>query len=72
MAIIARIPQLLIDLDLSPMIIINELKEVLQRQIEPIRPGRSFPRKKLTPSQRLKYHLYQKKRSSPSRVDIER
>jgi hypothetical protein len=61
-AIIARFPQLLLYLDISPIIYIQELQKALQRQIEPIRPGRSFPSKKLTQFQRLKYNLYQKKK----------
>jgi hypothetical protein len=61
-AINIRLPNLLIHLEISPETLVLELQTALQRQIEAIRPGRAFPRKKLTPTQRLNYHLYRKKR----------
>ena len=54
------IPTFLLTIDLQTSIIEGFQRNLL-RNIEPIRPDRSFLRKKLTPTQRLNHQLYRKK-----------
>jgi hypothetical protein len=55
------LPSLLLTVNLQQSLI-ERLQCNLLRNIEPIRPDRSFIRKKLTPTQRLNHQLFMKKR----------
>jgi hypothetical protein len=61
-AINARIPQFFVCSNFLPDKVIDEIRRALIHQTEAIRPDRTFPRPNLTPSERLNYNLYQKKR----------
>lgn len=52
---------LFLKLELPAKNVVKGLQHSFIRQTEAVRPGRAYPRKKLTPSQRLNYHLYRKK-----------
>lgn len=58
----ANLPKLLLGDRESLSRQLNTYVQQLRRHTSPIRPGRQFPHLKLTPTQRLNFHLYAKKR----------
>lgn len=53
--------ELFLDESKTPLEILEELKVMFRKNLVPERPGRRFPRKEKTPSQRLRFYRYFKK-----------
>lgn len=60
-ALVDHVIDLLINLDKSPEEVVEELSKLFKAGRTPIRPGRKFERKNLTPSRKLRYHKYKKR-----------
>jgi hypothetical protein len=60
-ALVDHVIDLLVNLDKSPEEVVEELSKLFKSGRTPIRPGRKFERKNLTPSQKLRYHKYKKR-----------
>lgn len=60
-ALVDHIMDLLINRDKSPEEVVDELSKLFKAGRTPIRPGRKFERKNLTPSRKLRYHKYKKR-----------
>lgn len=60
-ALVDHVIDLLINLDKSSEEVVDELSKLFKAGRTPIRPGRKFERKNLTPSRKLRYHKYKKR-----------
>jgi hypothetical protein len=60
-ALVDHVMDLLVNLDKSPEEVSDELSRLFKSGRTPIRPGRKFERKDLTPRQKLRFHKYKKR-----------
>jgi hypothetical protein len=60
-ALVDHIVDLLLELNKSPEEVVNDLSKLFRTGRTPVRPGRKFERKKLTGSQKLRFHKYVKR-----------
>ena len=60
-ALVEHIVDLLLDLNKSPEEVVDDLSKLFMTGRTPVRPGRKFERKKLTGSQKLRFHKYVKR-----------
>jgi hypothetical protein len=60
-AVVDHIVDLLLNLNKSPSEVVDDLSKLFKTGRTPVRPGRRFKRKKLTASQQLRYHKYEKR-----------
>lgn len=60
-ALVEHIVDLLLDLNKSPEEVVDDLSKLFRTGRTPVRPGRKFERKKLTGSQKLRFHKYVKR-----------
>jgi hypothetical protein len=60
-ALVDHIVDLLLELNKSPEEVVDDLSKLFRTGRTPVRPGRKFERKKLTGSQKLRFHKYVKR-----------
>ncbi|MBS7251866.1 MAG: hypothetical protein KIH08_14935 [Candidatus Freyarchaeota archaeon] len=60
-ALVDHVIDLLINRDKSPEEVVDELRKLFKAGRAPIRPGRKFESKNLTPTRKLRYHKYKKR-----------
>jgi hypothetical protein len=58
---VEHIVNLLLDINKSPDEVVDDLSKLFRTGRTPVRPGRKFERKKLTGSQKLRFHKYVKR-----------